>query len=129
MKEGYWINYATGSVRMVDDHENWIRRPRNAKEIDVSPPVLSAACARHAPRVDREAFLLYLMEKASLIRVRGHLTHVTFEYVADDDTAPLAAIRRFAADNIGDQMVLHVVNFGNKTTRTVQVRELLEEAP
>ena len=126
MKAGFWLNYASGKALLVDDHENFLRRPGNGARLGVSSKLVKEACARYT---DRIPFLLYVMARAPLMRVRGHLTHVTCEFVADSDAEPLAALRKFAAQNLGEQMLLLIAELGKKTSRTVKVHDLLERTP
>ena len=118
MKEGYWINYKTGAVLFIDDHWNWLRAGNNAIRIGV-PREVVAEFNRKDLRQDRIRFLLYVIRRAPLIRVRGHGASITFEFYAAEPAEALQAILRFLRETIqpGPGMFLCVVNFAEQRPR------------
>lgn len=94
MKEGAWIEAATGHHHWIDEHADWIRRKDNAHRAGL--PNTAVERLATMPRNDlsgseREAILLVAME-AGLIRFRGHGSFITFESIL-----PLQATARAVA--------------------------------
>ena len=125
MKEGYWINYITGEVQLIDDHWNWLRAGGNALRIGV-PREVVAEFNRKDLREDRIRFLLYVIRRAPLIRVRGHGASITFEFYAKEPTEALQAILRFLRETVQPQpeMTLRIVDFARRTFVDITYREL-----
>lgn len=96
---GLWINYNTGQIEEIDDHERWIRRGDNARRIGVPSDIISDF-KDFTPTEDREKFLLFILDKSSLIRCRSHGNHVTFEFSSRRIEKPIAAIRK-ASEVVG----------------------------
>lgn len=112
MKEGWWINYRTGMtvcIGIFGDHEMWLREPGNAAKLGVPGEVI-ARFDGFTPGQERLHFLTFVMESASVMRVRGHGHYVTFEYWAKNDRDALRAIRRFTTGKLGPAMGMNVVN-------------------
>ena len=88
----------------------WLREPGNARRLGVPKEVIAEALERFNPFVDRNAFLMYVMARAPVMRIRGHGHYVTFEYhvITDDDAS--RAIKKFAAKMLGPLTGLNVVN-------------------
>jgi hypothetical protein len=118
MKEGYWINYSIGKSFEVDEHERWLRRKGNARKLGLSKGVVEAF-GEFEPVKDRDKFLLFVLQHAPVMRVRGHGNYVTFEYSSRNRRDPMDAIWLWGLDNgAGVYTGLYVVNFasGEKTS-------------
>ena len=81
MREGYWINYRGGRVELIDEHQQWVRRPGHAARLGIAEEAV-AEFARFDPATDRHAFLRFLMRRAPVMRVRGHGASVTLEFIS-----------------------------------------------
>ena len=130
MNEGYWINYDTGKEFPINEHERWLRTPGNAQKLGVPRSVI-AMFKKFKPEKDRDKFLMFVMSKASVMRVRGHGGHVAFEYSSRDRQAPMDAIWMWGKRNAGPFTGLYIVNFGtNETTSIIysQFEEAMESS-
>lgn len=115
MREGYWINYSNGKVFLIDEHEQWLRSPGNAKKLGVPQSVI-AMFKKFKPVIDRDKFLLFVMQHAPVMRARGHGSHISFEYASHTRQEPLDAILMFGRKNLGPLSNLYIVNFATKET-------------
>jgi len=117
MKEGYWINYRTGKEFAVDEHERWLRRKGNARKLGVPKKVVEAF-GEFEPARDRDKFLLFVLRRAPVMRVRGHGGQVSFEYASRSRRAPMDAVWLWGLGNAGPFTALYIVNFatGEKTS-------------
>jgi hypothetical protein len=89
VKEGYWVNLATGLWFEVDDHAAWVRRYECARRAGLSEDAarrIGAMPYRHLDGPERHA-ILYAAMACGLARVRGHVDHVTIE-----STCPLREV-------------------------------------
>jgi hypothetical protein len=109
MKEGYWINFRTGKVFPIEEHETWLREKGNAKRLGVPPGVIRAF-PEFKPATDRDKFLLFVMQHSPIMRVRGHGTFVTFEYASHERGAAMDAVWLWAKENAGPFTALSIVN-------------------
>jgi hypothetical protein len=109
MKEGYWINYRTDRVFPVDEHEQFIREPGNAKRLGVPDSVMRAA-GKFEPVKDRDKFLLFLVQNAPVMRARGHGNYVSFEYASHSRQEPLDAIWIWGKENAGPFTQMNISN-------------------
>ena len=114
MQEGYWLNYRTGKVFEINEHETWIRQVDNARKLAV-PEKLIKEFHKFSPVVDRDNFLLYLFRKAPIMRVRGHGASVSFEFWARFEAKPMRAIRLWAKKNAGPFLMLDITNHARKS--------------
>lgn len=110
MTDGYWINYRTGKIVQMPEHEQFIRDPKNAKRIGVPENVHSMASGIK----NREKYLLFLMAHAPLIRVRGHGSTVTFEMNSRDRQDIMDAIWQWGKENAGPFTWMNITNFATK---------------
>ena len=110
MKEGFWLNYRTGRTFLIHEHEIWLREPGNARKLGVPKEVIAEALERFRPFYDRVPLLLFVMERAPVMRIRGHGHYVTFEYHARADDDATLAVRHFAGRMLGPMRGLHIVN-------------------
>jgi hypothetical protein len=110
MKDGYWINYRTGHVEEITEHETDLRRREVAERLGVPETVFKQFKGFH-PIKDRERFLLFVYGNLPLMRVRAHGVYTRFEFASQDETAPYLAIKRFAAKHFGPAMMVSIANF------------------
>ena len=115
MNSGYWINYRTGKVFRIDEHERWIRRWPNAKKLGI-PEDLFNEFSEFEPEKDRNEFLMYVMEKAPVMRMRGHGSVYSFEFNTRRAKKPIESVWEFGMDYAGDYTSMYVVNFATKET-------------
>lgn len=113
MKDGYWINYQTGKMFPVDEHETWIRYMPNAKKLGLSLKNIFEM-ERFVPIRDREKLLLHLMKTAPIMRVRAHGHYATFEYWAKEKSAPMDSIYMWGKKVAGPMTGMYIVNFGTR---------------
>ena len=113
MNSGYWINYSTGKVFRIDEHERWIRRWNNAKKLGI-PESLYDEFDEFTPVEDRDEFLMYVMEKAPVMRMRGHGVVYSFEFNTRRAKKPIEAVWEFCEDYAGDYTSVYIVNFATK---------------
>ena len=116
MTEGYFLNYDSGKLFEIGDHELFLRKPENAKKIGVPENVSKQA----AGIKNREKFLLFIMQHSPIIRVRGHGGGVTFELSARGSRQDIMdAIRIWGKRNAGPFTWMNIVNFA--TNENVQM--------
>lgn len=108
MREGYWVNYDNDKTFDVEEHEQFIREPKNAKAMGVPANVIKDF-KKFTPVKDRDKFLLYVMKHAPLMRVRGHGNAITFEY-ATRSRRPMDAIWTWAKENAGPFTFIQIYN-------------------
>lgn len=102
MRAGYWVNLGTGQWFEIDDHAAWVRRTDCARRAGLSDEAarrIGAMPYRHLDGPDRHA-ILYAAMAEGLVRIRGHVDHVTIE-----STLPLQevlpALAAFMASHFG----------------------------
>ncbi len=122
MKDGFWLNYYTGDVFLITEHEQWLRAGDNARKLGLSGE-LRAAFSRFEPQRDRNAFLLFVMRKAPVMRIRGHGVSVTFEFADADWSAPAQAIREWGFKYAGAVTNLRITNFATAECVVMQWQE------
>lgn len=115
MEAGYWGNYETGSIFLIDDHELWIRRDCNAEKLGIAPEVI----AKFGEFPDRASLLRFLFANAPVIRFRGHGPFVTFEFESHDWEKPLKLIETWCQANAGPFLGLNMFNFHRTERRFV----------
>lgn len=113
MKEGWWINIRSGNAIEIDEHEQWLRRPGNANKLGV-PSNVQDDFDKFEPIKDRNEFLLYVMRKSPIMRVRGHGASVTFEYASRDRMDVMDSIFLWGLRNAGPFTNMYIVNFATK---------------
>ena len=122
MKEGYWLNYRTGKLFEINEHETWIRQVDNARKLGVPERVI-AGFRMFTPVKDRDPFLIHLFGKAPIMRIRGHGESVSFEFWARIEAKPMHAIRLWAAKNAGPFLMLDITNHARKSNVQVLYQE------
>jgi hypothetical protein len=116
MKEGYWINYNTNKMVEMPEHEIWIRNPKNAKSFGVPDNVHKMA----SQISDREKYLLFLMQHAPIMRVRGHGTNVAFQFATHNRQDAMDAILMWGKKNAGPFTWMSIDNFATKENTEMQ---------
>ena len=114
MQLGFWLNYKTGKIFRIDEHERWIRRWDNAKKLGISESLFDEYTNKFKPSDDRNKMLLWLMNKAPIIRVRGHGSTVTFEFASSKIRPVLDTLYEWGEDYAGDYSNFHISNFKKK---------------
>ena len=110
MRDGYWLNYATMKWQTITEHETWIRDETNAKKIGV-PPEVFGRFKEYVPHDDRIPLLTWLLEVTPLLRIRGHLEGITFEFSNLNVEAPLKGIAKWCRTCAGECSLLTIRNF------------------
>ena len=122
------MNYRTGRIVALEareQHEIVIRDKRVAHTLGVPTPVYDEF-ARYKPEADRCRFLKSLMAKVPLMRVRGHGSHVTFEYAARSKRMPEQAVRLWARKYaVGPATLICLVNLRTGRHRTLLALQFL----
>ncbi|MGD0215089.1 MAG: hypothetical protein ABSB87_17820 [Terriglobales bacterium] len=118
MREGAWINAATGKFEWITEHSDWIKVPQNAAKIGLPENTLRAISEisndYSGPR--REKILRLVMNAGGgFIRVRGHRTHITFEFTVPTKTA-LRACSNFLGNVAGPLTALRFNNLSTNET-------------
>jgi len=113
MEQGWWGNYDTGKLVVIDEHERWIRRGRNAIELGVHSAIRKTIPS-YKEQEDRDKLIFDLMKNASVMRVRGHGPYATFEFSSESWLEPLQLILKWGQQNAGSHLGLKIVNFATK---------------
>jgi len=119
MNLGFWINYSTGEVFRIDEHERWIRRWPNAEKIGIKEEIYKEYMEKFEATKDRNKLLVWLMGKVPVIRVRGHGSVVTFEFATERVRPVLDAIYDWGSQYAGSFSNFHIVNL--KKNKTVDM--------
>lgn len=94
MREGAWINIATGRFEWITEHCDWIKLPQNAAKIglpnNVFQQIKDIPNDYNGPK--REKILRLVMD-AGFVRVRGHGSFIAIEF-----TAPRENVCRASAE-------------------------------
>ena len=126
MEKGWWGNYDTGKLFVIDEHERWIRRGKNAIKLGAS-----SAMRRTIPNykeVDgRDKLIFDLMKIDSLMRIRGHGSYATFEFFSESWLEPLQLILKWGQHNAGSHLGLKIVNFATKKRVFVLYKDFKEK--
>jgi hypothetical protein len=124
--EGWWLNWKTGKLVCIREHEQDIRSPGVARKLGVPSEVFSQF-SRYKVGRDRIKFLRWLLKTVPLVRIRDHAgEHVTFEYAAGSDTKPYAAIKIWARRR-GPTTLLMLANIQTQRHRTVLAQLFMKE--
>ncbi len=113
MEKGWWGNYATGKLYVIDEHERWIRRGRNAIKLGI-PSTIRRTIPNYKEQDDRDKLIFDLMNIDPVMRIRGHGPYATFEFSSESLTEPLQLILKWGLHNAGSHLGLKIVNFGTK---------------
>ena len=110
MREGAWINIATGRYEWITEHADWMKNPINAKRIRLPDSVFQSI--RDIPNdyqgPKRETILRAVMD-AGFIRVRGHGDWIAIEFTAPTENA-LRACTNLMREVCGPLTVLRFNN-------------------
>ena len=112
MNEGYWGNYRTGQIFLIDEHEMWIRRGNNADKLGV-PKIVQKRFKDYVIKEDRDRLLSFIFANAPVMRIRGHGHYITFEFNCADWIKPLKLVRKWGEENAGALLWLIIVNFAS----------------
>ena len=112
MNEGYWGNYRTGNIFLIDEHEMWLRRGKNADRLGV-PHAVQRRFKDYVIKEDRDRFLLFIFSHVPVMRFRGHGNSVTMEFNCADWVLPLELVRQWGEVNAGALLWLIIVNFAS----------------
>ena len=127
MNDGYWVNYDTDKIIKIDEHERWIRRPGNAKTLGLDSKLIKAF-DKYKPEKDRDKFLLFLMQNAPIMRVRGHGNYASFEYESRSRNSPMEAILKWGkTEGAGEYTGLSVTNFATNENTQIYWGEFKEK--
>lgn len=127
MKEGWWVNFQTrryvgllcGSV----DHEIAVRSHDNQNWLSIPASVVKEI-GRFRPRLDRDDLLRFVMLECHLMRIRGHLTHVTVEFGAGDWSPIWNVLGRWGKRFACPSTILRLVNLRTGECREMTVAEV-----
>ena len=119
MTEGYWINYATNKMIEMPEHESWIRDPKNAKRLGVPENVHKMASMVK----DREKYLMFLMQHAPIMRVRGHGSSVAFQFCTHSRQDAMDSIWLWGKKNAGPFTWMSIDNFATRENTSMQFAE------
>jgi hypothetical protein len=72
------------------------------------------------PREDRDKFLLFLMQNAPVMRIRGHGTYAAFEYSSSSKTAPMDAVAEWGRREAGPFTGLDITNFATRENTVIR---------
>jgi len=121
LKEGAWVNIATGRFEWISEHCDWMKVRENAKRIglpdSVSEVIESIPNDYSGPK--REKLLRAVMD-AGFVRVRGHGSFITIEFTASTETA-LRACRNFLQQVCGPLTVLRFNHLGGSEDETIEL--------
>ena len=120
MTEGYWLNYKSGKVVQIYEHERDIRHPAIARQLGVPAKVFSRF-AQFAIGVDRCRFLRWLMARVPLVRVRQHRLHDSYEasFSGRSRKEVYAAIVKFTERQTPPDRFLNIANL--RTGKSEQI--------
>jgi len=117
--KGLWVNYATQEIFEIDEHERYIRRDGNAKKIGV-PDYIVDEFDEFEPVKDRDKFLLFILDKSPLIRVREHGNYATFEFSARKADKVFEAINKVGNYlGLGQFSGMYIVNHADNTSASL----------
>ena len=88
-----------------------------------------AMFGKFKPEKDRDKFLLYVMNNAPIMRVRGHGSFVSFEY-AVRSLKPIDTIAMWATQNAGEFTTLNIINLAtgeNTSTSYSSFKETMDK--
>jgi hypothetical protein len=127
MKEGAWINVATGRYEWITEHCDWMKNSMNAKKIGLPDNVFETI--KDMPNdyqgPKRKQILLTIMD-AGFIRLRGHGSYIAIEFTVSTKKA-LSACEPLLKQVCGPLTLLRFNNLSTNenveaTYREVEVR-------
>lgn len=95
MKEGWWLNYETGRLFRVHEHEMWLREPGNGKRLGLPEALFRTALYRYKAGEERDKLLTFIVTCFPVARIRGHGAYVTIEHSGWGVPDVIPAIKRF----------------------------------
>jgi len=79
--EGYWLNAKNGKYKKVFEHADFLKDPKNAKKVGLSPRFVKQIKDMDWQK-DRPEILILAMNEG-LVRIRGHGSLIAFEFTYD----------------------------------------------
>ena len=128
MNDGYWGNYVTGQIFLIDEHEMWIRRGKNADRLGV-PKAVQKQFRDYIIKEDRNQFLLFIFANSPVMRFRGHGSCVTMEFNCADWGLPLELVLKWGNANAGALLWLIIVNFASNGAIQTNWEDFKREKP
>jgi len=113
MEQGWWNNYGTGKLFVIDEHERWIRRGKNSIKLEV-PSTIRRPIHNHKEVDRRDKLILDLIKIDSHMRISGLGSYATFEFSSESLTEPLQLILKWGLHNAGSHLGLKIVKSGKK---------------
>ena len=123
MREGAWINIATGKFEWITEHCDWIKLPQNAAKIGLPDSVFQQIKDMpndyNGPKREK---LLRTVMGAGFVRVRGHGSYIALEYTAPEGDA-LRASAEFLRQICGPLTVLRCYDLHTGKTGEMTYQE------
>ena len=111
MKEGFWLNYRTWKIVEVYEHERWLKeKAANPKSIGVPENVMAIA----SKIKNREKFLIFVMQHAPVMRIRGYGTSVSLDFHTRNRQEVMDAILMWGKKYAGPFTWLNMSNFATR---------------
>lgn len=111
MKEGFWVNYRTWKIVEIHEHEIWMReKASNPKSIGVPDNVMAIA----SKIKNREKFLIFILQHAPMIRIRGYGNSVSFDFHSRNRQEVMDAILMWGKKYAGPFTWLNISNLATK---------------
>jgi hypothetical protein len=93
MREGAWVNIATGRFEWITEHCDWTKLPENAAEIGLPDSIFQQIKDMpndyNGPKRDK---ILRTVMDAGFVRVRGHGMYIALEFTAPKDIVHRASV-------------------------------------
>jgi len=125
MKDGFWLNYRTDKAFVIDEHEMWLRRPGNAEKLGVPQKVIDGF-SNFAIARDRNKFLIWVMQHAPIMRIRGHGAYTAFEYSSRSRSNPIDAIWIWGKKKLGPFSNMFIANFATNEKTNIRWGDFLD---
>jgi len=122
------MNWKTGRIVPVNEHENAIRDSDTIKLLSVPRSVVSEF-ARYARGANKNKFVRWLMKRAPLMCIFKEGIKVTFEYASKSDTVPHAAVLLWVEECGTPNLSLRVVNLQTSRRIAESVDEFMKREP
>lgn len=125
--KGLWVNYATGEIWEVNEHQTFLFSGDNRVKMGVPNWLWDKIEGKDDPD-KRLAVLLQIIAGAPLIRVRQHGTLCSFEFSDPDSAQPLKAIAKAAEFlGLGNFSDLLIINFFTREEIYVKYKDFKEK--
>lgn len=125
--KGLWVNYATGEIWEVGEHQTFLFSGDNRIKMGVPDWLWNKIGGKDDPD-KRLAVLLQIIAGAPLVRVRQHGTLCSFEFSDPDSSQPLEAIAKAAEFlGLGNFSDLLIINFFTREEIYVKYKDFKEK--